>query len=110
MLARRQLKQRAARLLEDATWHDVYHLWPLRTARGSAGWLFHTYGEPWRLYGSPDSDDGATLGPLVATFGAPQVLGRAASQQLRPEPGAVVEVLDSAAAGVLRRARSVRLW
>lgn len=78
----RQLKQRAAAALEDWTWHDVYHLVALRGGSGAVAWLFHTYGEPWRLYHSPDRQDGAECGDLIQTFSDTRALGL---EHLRPE-------------------------
>jgi hypothetical protein len=107
----RDLKARAAALLEEATWHDVYHLWPLRTARGATGWLFHFWGEPWRLYSSPDADEASELGELVKSFDTPLALGPSMAQQLRPDPADVSAALNGAAAGgVPQRKRSIRLW
>jgi hypothetical protein len=86
----RKLKKRAAAVIEGITWHDVYHLWPLRNSSGTAGWLFHQYGQPWKLYHSPDREHGGECGQLIKKFTGPWGAG---AQQLRPESGEVAQML-----------------
>lgn len=47
-MACRDLRRRAAAVMEGHVWHDVYHLFALQSSSGAAGWLYHFYGEPWR--------------------------------------------------------------
>ena len=87
----RKLKKRAAAVLEDTLWQDVYHLWVLRNATGSVGWLYHTFGEPWKVYHSPDKDEGSECGQLVKIFSKSWSAG---AQHLRPESTDVAKALS----------------
>lgn len=106
----RDLKARARRLIEERPWLDLYHLFALRTAGGATAWLYHTWGEPWKLYHSPDTDAGAECGELIKAFAGPWAAG---AQHLRPDAGEVASLMAEAQrdyAARQPRKRGVRLW
>jgi hypothetical protein len=89
-------------------WHDVYHLFALKTVRGSAGWLYHAWGKPWQLYECLD-DEGTQCGKILKDFAEPWAAG---AQHLRPESTQVAALLGSAAEArdSSPRGKSIRLW
>ena len=105
----RDLKRRAASLIEDRTWHEIYHLIALRTGKGAVGWLHHQYGSPWQLYHSPDRREGAKCGELVRCFTQTYALG---GQNLRPEAHELVELMNEASETYRDQESSggIRLW
>ena len=55
------------------------------------GWLYHTFGEPWKVYHSPDKDEGSECGQLVKIFSKSLSAG---AQHLRPESTDVAKALS----------------
>eukprot|EP00892_Ulva_mutabilis_P011166 jgi/Ulvmu1/8421/UM042_0128.1 len=100
----KDLKRRAAAVIEERTWHDAFHHWPLRTVSGRAGWLYHTWGAPWQVYACAD-EEGTQRGGLLRSFTEGWAAG---AQSLRPEASAVAEAL--AAGPAPGRKPSIRLW
>lgn len=100
----RDLKARAAAIIEERVWHDVFHLWPLRSTSGRPGWLYHTWGRPWEVHGCVD-DEGTRRGERLRAFTEGWASG---AQSLQPDPQDVADALRSG--GGPERKRSIRLW
>ena len=102
----RELKQRATAVIEERVWHDVYHLAPLKTMSGATGWLYHAWGNPWKVYSCED-EEARQLGGLLKAFSEARAAG---GGSLRPESSEVAELLGAAADERDPRRKVIRLW